>query len=73
MYIPPEASNFFVKATAIDYNNWNPYFTYGRTNEEIAGIEFNDISINRKLAWFKTKKGEFKVKGQKIDVGFDFN
>jgi hypothetical protein len=39
----------------------------------LDGIEFNDISINRKLAWFKTKQGEFKVKGQKIDVGFNFN
>lgn len=47
--------------------------TVERAITALDGIEFNDISIKRKLAWFKNKKGEFKVKGQKIDVGFDFN
>lgn len=46
--------------------------TVERAITALDGIEFNDISINRKLAWFKNKKGEFKVKGQKIDVGFEF-
>ncbi|MBR5472740.1 MAG: extracellular solute-binding protein [Clostridia bacterium] len=65
MYISPEASNFFLRATTIDYNNWNPYFTYGRTNEEIAGIDFNNdiysvinldkTQIERKLSSINTK------------------
>lgn len=36
-------------------------------------IEFNDMSIKRKLAWFKTQEGEFKVNGQKFEVGHKFD
>jgi hypothetical protein len=36
-------------------------------------IEFNDMSIKRKLAWFKTQEGEFKINGQKIEVGLKFD
>ena len=36
-------------------------------------IEFNDISVKRKLAWFKTQEGEFKINGQKFEVGYEFN
>ena len=42
MYISSDAATFFMKATDIDYDNWNPYFTYGENNEEIAGIDFYD-------------------------------
>lgn len=36
-------------------------------------IEFNDMSIKRKLAWFKNQEGEFKVNGQKFEVGHKFD
>lgn len=36
-------------------------------------IDFCDISINRKLAWFKSQEGEFKINGQKIEVGYKFD
>ena len=35
-------------------------------------IDFNDIDFKRKLAWFKTEDGEFKVKGQRMEVGYNF-
>lgn len=38
----------------------------------LDGIEFGDLAIKRKLAWFKTKQDEFKVAGQKIDVVLTF-
>lgn len=38
----------------------------------LDNIEFSDISIKRTLAWFKTQEGEFKVNGQKIEVGYKF-
>lgn len=38
----------------------------------LDGIDFGDISVKRKLAWFKKADGEFRVVGQKIDVGYDF-
>lgn len=39
----------------------------------LDNIEFSDISIKRTLAWFKTQEGEFKVNGQKIEVGYKFD
>lgn len=47
--------------------------TVERAITALDGIEFNDLSIKRKLAWFKNTKGEFRIKGQKIDVGYNFN
>ena len=46
--------------------------TIERAIKALDGIDFGDISIKRKIAWFKNKKNEFKVKGQHIEVGFDF-
>ena len=39
----------------------------------LDNIEFNDMSIKRSLAWFKTEDGEFKVNGQKFEVGLKFD
>lgn len=44
-----------------------------RSIKALDGIKLNDISITRKLAWFKTKDDQFKVAGQRIDVGYDWN
>ena len=43
-----------------------------RSVKALDGIDFGDISISRKLAWLK-KEDEFRVIGQKIDIGYDFN
>lgn len=42
MYISTDAETFFFKATSIDYNNWNPYFTYGNKLSGICEIDFNE-------------------------------
>ena len=34
----------------------------------LDGIDFGDLAITRKLAWFKNEKDEFKVKGQRISA-----
>lgn len=47
--------------------------TVERAVKALDGIDLKDITIQRKLAWFLNKDNEFKVKGQKIDVGFDFS
>jgi hypothetical protein len=39
----------------------------------LDGIEFNEISIKRKLAWFKNNQDEFRIKGQQIDIGYEFD
>lgn len=39
----------------------------------LDNIEFNDISIKRTLAWFKTQEGDFKINGQKFEVGYKFD
>ena len=36
-------------------------------------IDLQDLSFKRKLAWFLSNDNEWKVKGQRIEVGFDFN
>ena len=38
----------------------------------LDGIDFGDLDVKRKLAWIK-KNDEFKVIGQKIDVGLKFD
>lgn len=39
----------------------------------LDGIEFGDITFKRKLAWFKDNNDQFKVSGQKFDIGYNFN
>lgn len=71
MYISAEAETFFFKATDIDYNCWNPYFTYGNKNEEIAGIKFNDdiyTNINLDQAQLAQKLNTMNTK---IDTACD--
>lgn len=36
-------------------------------------IDLQDLSFKRKLAWFINNDNEWKVKGQRIDVGLDFS
>ena len=38
----------------------------------LDNIEFNDMSVKRKLAWFRNQEGEFKINGQKFEVGHKF-
>lgn len=46
--------------------------TAKRAVRALVNIEFNDISVKRKLAWFKTNDGDFKVIGNKYEVGYKF-
>jgi hypothetical protein len=48
------------------------YDTVRRSVWALDKIEFNDIDFKRKLAWFKDKDETFKVKGQRIDIGYKF-
>ena len=36
-------------------------------------IDLQDLSFKRKLAWFINNDNEWKVKGQRIDIGLDFS
>lgn len=47
--------------------------TVERAVKALDGIDLGDVAIKRKLAWFLNKDNEFKVKGQRIDVGFEFS
>jgi Fic family protein len=47
--------------------------TIKRGMSALMGIDFGDIIITKKLAYFKTQDNEFHVKGQKIDIGFNFS
>ena len=38
----------------------------------LDGIDFGDIVISRKIAWLKKNDEEYRVIGQRIDVGYDF-
>ena len=38
----------------------------------LDGIDFGDLAITRKLAWFKNKDDEFRIKGQHIDTWLTF-
>ncbi len=46
--------------------------TAKRAVKALVNIEFNDMSVKRKLAWFKTNDGDFKVIGNKYEVGYKF-
>ena len=39
----------------------------------LININFSDLSVTRKLAWFKNNEGDFKVVGNKYEVGYKFN
>lgn len=39
----------------------------------LVDIDFNDLSVKKKIAWFKTNDGDFKVNGNKYEVGYSFN
>lgn len=38
----------------------------------LDNIDFGDITVKRKIAWLKKTDDEYRVIGQKYDVGFDF-
>lgn len=44
-----------------------------RAVQALDGIDFGDIVVKRKIAWLKKDENNYKVIGQKIDVGFDFD
>jgi hypothetical protein len=46
--------------------------TAKRAVKALVNIEFNDLSVKRKLAWFRTNDGDFKVIGNKYEVGYKF-
>lgn len=43
-----------------------------RAVKALDGIDFGDIEVKRKLAWYKNKKDEYRVIGQKFEVGLTF-
>lgn len=47
--------------------------TAKRAVKALVNIEFNDLSVQKKLAWFRTNDGDFKVIGNKYQVGLKFN
>lgn len=46
--------------------------TAKRAVKALVNIEFNDLSVKRKLAWFKDYQGNFTVIGNKYEVGYKF-
>jgi hypothetical protein len=46
--------------------------TAKRAVKALINIEFGDLSVTRKLAWFKTCEGDYKVNGNKYEVGYNF-
>ena len=44
-----------------------------RSVKALDGIDFGDLIIIRKLAWLKKNENDFKVIGQHIAVGYNFN
>ena len=46
--------------------------TVKRAVTALDNIDFGDIEVKRKLAWYKKNDGEFRVVGQKFQVGYDF-
>lgn len=41
-FMSEEAETFFYNVTSLDYDNWNPYFTYCSFTEELAGFNYMD-------------------------------
>lgn len=46
--------------------------TVERAVRALVNIDFNDLSVKRKLAWYKNNNGDFKVIGNKYEVGYSF-
>lgn len=46
--------------------------TAKRAVKALVNIEFNDLSVTKKLSWFKTQEDDFKVNGNKYEVGYKF-
>ena len=46
--------------------------TTKRAVKALVNIEFNDLSVKKKLAWFKNNDGDFKIIGNKYEVGYSF-
>ena len=44
-----------------------------RSVKALDGINFGDLGITRKLAWIKLGEDEYKVVGQRIEVGYIFD
>ena len=38
----------------------------------LDGIDFGDIVVKRKIAWLKKSDNDYRVIGQRYEVGFDF-
>ena len=47
--------------------------TAKRAVKALVNIEFNDISVKKKLAWFKNNDNDFRVIGNKYEVGLKFD
>lgn len=41
-FISEEAETFFYQVTSLDYDNWNPYFTYCSYTQALAGFDYMD-------------------------------
>lgn len=44
-----------------------------RAVRALLNIDFNDLSVKRKLAWYKANDDTFKINGNKFEIGFNFN
>lgn len=47
--------------------------TAKRAVRALVNIDFSDLSVKRKLAWYKNNDGDFKVIGNHYEVGINFN
>ena len=47
--------------------------TVQRAVKALSNIDFKDIELKKKLAWFKNKNDEFKVNGQRLEVAYKFD
>ena len=46
--------------------------TVKKAVKSLVNIEFIDLSVNKKLAWFKLNDNDFRVIGNKYEVGYKF-
>ncbi len=44
-----------------------------RAVKALDGIQFGDLTVERKIAWLKKSDDEYRVIGQRFTVGYDFN
>lgn len=45
------------------------YDVVKRAVRALINIDFNDMSVKKKLAWYKDNNGDFKINGNKYEVG----